>query len=297
MELPSITIRQLRSFDLTSAFGFRDKLLVTDQVEAIERFRQPCRLSAITVLVCINGEAECVVNLNRYHVERDMVMVCFPDDIIQVSTASHLEAYAVLMSLPLLNELGLDMSRRSDFYLRIRQNAACRLPQQQVASLKPYYTLLHDSIMLDAEETPEVIRSLLRACSYSLIGMMRQGQPQPQDAVPDTPTRHDRGKRLFNEFMALVKRHHTTHRGVKFYASKLCLTPNYLSGLVKEYTGKTATEWVNDFVILEAKVMLKDSSLSIQEIAYRLNFPSQSAFGKYFKKLVGVAPKLYRNEA
>lgn len=83
---------------------------------------------------------------------------------------------------------------------------------------------------------------------------------------------------------------------VKFYADKLCLTPNYLSGVVKDYTGKTATEWVNEFVILEAKIMLTDSELSIQEIAYQLHFTDQSAFGKYFKQLVGISPKLYRSK-
>ena len=83
---------------------------------------------------------------------------------------------------------------------------------------------------------------------------------------------------------------------MKFYANKLCLTPNYLSGVVKEYTGKTATEWVNDFVILEAKIMLKDTGYSIQEISDRLHFPDQSTFGKYFKKLTGVSPKMYREK-
>ena len=96
--------------------------------------------------------------------------------------------------------------------------------------------------------------------------------------------------------MALVQKYHASARGAKFYADKLCLTPNYMSGVIKSYTGKTAVEWVNEYVILEAKLMLKDSTLSIQEIAYRLNFPTQSAFGKYFKKLVGVGPKEYRSK-
>ena len=76
-----------------------------------------------------------------------------------------------------------------------------------------------------------------------------------------------------NDFMALVKQYHTSHRGVKFYAEKLCLTPNYLSGAIKEYTGKTASDWVNDFVILEAKIMLKDSNISIHIIQAQLHRP------------------------
>jgi AraC-like DNA-binding protein len=56
-------------------------------------------------------------------------------------------------------------------------------------------------------------------------------------------------------------------------------------------------EWIERFVILEAKVMLRSSNMTIQQIADELNFPSQSFFGKYFKKSVGVSPKEYRNNS
>lgn len=292
MELPNITIHQLRNSRLEFGFCYQDSLLVTDQVEAIERFRHPCRIYAVTILICISGEAECMINLKHYHVEKNMIVVCFPDDIIQIKSACQLDAHAVLISLSLLNELRLDSNRRSDFYLRIRQNAVCQLASEQIATLKPYYTLLCDNIQRQTDETHEIIKGLLRAFSYSIISKMRLYQPMPEEG---NAMICNRNKQLFNEFMTLVKQYHTQHRGVKFYADKLCITPNYLSGAIKDYTGKTATEWVNNFVILEAKIMLKDSSLSIQEISYQLHFPNQSAFGKYFKLLVGMGPKQYRN--
>ena len=295
MDLPSITIQQLQNSGLEYGFCYQDNLLITDQVEAIERFRQPCRIYAITFLVCISGEAECIINLNHYHIEKNMIVVAFPDDIIQVKATLHLEAYAVLISSALSKDLGMDYCRRSDFYLRIRKNASCQLTHEQIAPLKPYYTLLYDNIQNTTEETPEIIKGLLRAFCCSIISKMHMREPQEEGSKMETE-KPNRNKQLFNDFMALVKQYHTRHRGVKFYAEKLCITPNYLSGVVKDYTGKTATEWVNDFVILEAKIMLKDSNLSIQEISYQLHFPNQSAFGKYFKQLVGVGPKQYRSE-
>lgn len=292
MDLPSITIQQLRNSGLEFSFCYQDSLFITDRVEAIERFRQPCRIYAITFLVCISGEAECVINLNHYHIKKNMIMVAFPDDIIQVKAAQHLDAYAVLISSSLINDLGMDYSRRSDFYLRIRKNASCLLTRPLIAPLKPYYTLLYDNISNQTEETPEIIKGLLRAFCCSIISKMHKNEPQEGKEEAEKPNRN---KQLFNDFMALVKQYHTSHRGVKYYAEKLCITPNYLSGVIKDYTGKTATEWVNDFVILEAKIMLKDSNLSIQEISNQLNFPNQSTFGKYFKQLVGVGPKQYRS--
>lgn len=292
MALPCITIQRLNDGGLQFASCYEDSLLVTNRVEAIGRFRLPCRINAVTTLVCISGEAECTINLNRYHIGKNMIVISFPDDIIQFESSCRLEAYAVLMSPALLDDLGLDSNSRSDFYLRIRQNAACSLPQEQVQALKPYYALLCGNIQNVADETPEIIRGLLRAFTYSVIARMSVCQPQTDDGGTAAG---NHGKQLFGEFMSLVKRHHTSCRGVKFYADKLCLTPNYLSGVVKEYTGKTATEWVNDFVIVEAKIMLKDTSLSVQEISCRLNFPDQSTFGKYFKKIVGISPKAYRD--
>lgn len=86
----------------------------------------------------------------------------------------------------------------------------------------------------------------------------------------------------------------TKERSVIFYANKLCLTPKHLSGVVKEVSGKTAGEWIDNFVILEARALLKSSEMSVQEIAEYLHFANQSFFGKYFKHYVGMSPKEYR---
>jgi AraC-like DNA-binding protein len=80
---------------------------------------------------------------------------------------------------------------------------------------------------------------------------------------------------------------------VSFYAEEMNLTPNYLSGLMKTYSGKTASEWIDEYVIIEAKTLLKFSGFNIQQVAYKLNFPNQSTFGKYFKRLTGMSPKSY----
>ena len=88
--------------------------------------------------------------------------------------------------------------------------------------------------------------------------------------------------------------YHDRERSIQFYADKMCLTPKYISGMIKTYSGKCALDWINDYVVIEAKMMLRYTT--VQEISNSLNFPTQSAFGKYFKQQVGVGPKQYRNE-
>ena len=85
-------------------------------------------------------------------------------------------------------------------------------------------------------------------------------------------------------------------RSVTFYAEQLCITPKYFSMLVKKLSGKSAAQWIDNYVILEAKNLLKYSDMSIQEIAYQLNFSTQSFFGKYFKHQTGMSPTEYRNK-
>ena len=83
---------------------------------------------------------------------------------------------------------------------------------------------------------------------------------------------------------------------MQFYADKLCLTPKYLSKIVKEASGRSGPEWIDAFVILEAKNLLRYSDESIKEIAYKLKFPSASVFNKFFKANTGLIPSDYRRK-
>lgn len=101
--------------------------------------------------------------------------------------------------------------------------------------------------------------------------------------------------RIPDQFINLVQQNFKKERFLDFYATKLEITPKHLSRTMKAFTGSTAVEWIERYVILEAKVLLKSTNMSIQQIADDLNFPSQSFFGKYFKKIVGMSPKDFRN--
>lgn len=133
----------------------------------------------------------------------------------------------------------------------------------------------------------KIVRLLAQAFFYGLYDA-QQSQQKTNDDKPKQEV-------LFDAFFNLILQHYKDSREVRFYADKLYLTPKYLSTVVKQLTGKTALEWINDYVILEAKSLLKSTNKSIQQISEELHFPSQSFFGKYFKRLVGISPKAYRN--
>ena len=105
----------------------------------------------------------------------------------------------------------------------------------------------------------------------------------------------NRSRAMFEQFIKLVSEYHTMYRNVGFYADKLCLTPKYLSRLIKDASGRSAPDWIDAYVILEAKNLLKYSSMAIKEIVFKLNFPNQSVFYKFFKARTGMTPTEYRN--
>ena len=114
--------------------------------------------------------------------------------------------------------------------------------------------------------------------------------------MPFAETFHHNHNRIIEAFINLVQQHFRKERFLEFYSSILEITPKHLSRTLKSMTGITAVEWIDRYVILEAKVLLKSSNLSIQQISNDLNFSSQSFFGKYFKKHVGMSPKEFRNK-
>lgn len=103
----------------------------------------------------------------------------------------------------------------------------------------------------------------------------------------------DRNKTVFDSFMKELVADGGRNREISFYADKLCLTPKYLSRIVKSVSGRFAKEWIREYVILQAKIMLDSGMYTIQQVSDKLNFPNQSFFGTYFKTSVGISPKAY----
>lgn len=95
---------------------------------------------------------------------------------------------------------------------------------------------------------------------------------------------------LFQRFVALVHEHCTEQREVAFYADRLCISTRYLSTIIRSVAHSTAKEFIDRSVVLEIKMLLGSTELSVQEIAYRLHFPDQSYLGRFFKKHTGCRP-------
>lgn len=154
-----------------------------------------------------------------------------------------------------------------------------------------YYKMMRDYI--DSSTLPAQ-KDVLRA--YMFIILMRLGgkvNRQPlTGSVSDTSG--VRKMEIYHRFVNEVKKHFKEHKDVEFYASSLCLSAAHLSRIIKAISGKTVRGWIRDYVILEAKVMLQTSNITISQISDSLNFPNPSFFSKYFREATGISPGQYR---
>lgn len=110
--------------------------------------------------------------------------------------------------------------------------------------------------------------------------------------TPDA--RNWRPSDLYNQFLSLVAQHYRSAHDVAFYADKLCISTRYLSQLTNKYVFKSPKQVISDYVAQEARILLDTTRLSVQEIAYRLGFPDQASFSKFYKQHKGQSPSSVR---
>ena len=151
-----------------------------------------------------------------------------------------------------------------------------------------YYELMSNLV-----QSPESDFKLEAARHLTLA--MFYGYTHIKHTLSEDDTRKNRKNELHNDFLKLLHKHYKKEREMAFYADKLCVTPKYLSQVIKDVTGHSALKYIEDYVISESKALLSSTNMTIQQISEDLNFPSQSVFGKYFKRIAGVSPKEYRN--
>ena len=105
------------------------------------------------------------------------------------------------------------------------------------------------------------------------------------------------GKRtedLFMNFMDLLPKHFIREHGIEFYADALNVTPTYLSRAVRQVSGRTVVEYINRLLLMEAIWLLESTTLSIEDIAERINYADSTTFGRFFFRMKGVTPREYR---
>lgn len=264
---------------------------IFDDIRDIPLSNFPNRIDAAVLTVCLSGWCKVGINLQEYTINAGDLLMTVPNEIIQKLGSSDDFSGIFIATTRCFIENTLPRQKEwFTFLLHLTNYPTVNLTKSELECIMEYHTLLWKKVKFkDNPFRREIAQGILAGLLFEIYSIYIQRMPQQMKVK-------SRKEDIFEQFIDLVSAEYKSVRKVAYYANKLCLTPKYLSGIVKEVGGKTASQWVDDFVILEAKALLKSSDMNVQQISEALHFANQSFFGKYFKHYVGISPKEYRNE-
>ncbi len=246
---------------------------------------QPYRIQEGRVISVKQGFARAMINLMEYTIRQGNFSVITPNSIIQIIEVSP----DFDMQMMAMTQNFLPTTGKEDFFsylLHHQKNILLELSPQEMQQTDYYFTLMWN-ILQEPTFRREAIRHLLASLLYYIEYTARSN-------MMTNPVRLTRQEEIFQRFISLVNTYSKKERNVNFYAGKLCLTSRYLNTVVRQASQQTVMEWINQSIILEAKVLLKHGNQLVYQISDELNFPNPSFFCKFFKRMTGMTPHEYQ---
>ncbi|MDE7473729.1 MAG: AraC family transcriptional regulator [Muribaculaceae bacterium] len=263
-------------------------------------FPDAIRFDGVTVLMVLKGNLKINIGHREMSMNPGSLTVISPDDVISSSTTDgDCEFYALFLSLEFMKSLNIDTNIMNPGYM-IDREPILRMSDDETLLVSHYLQLMH-RCAINNNNAPKQLSIIGRSIGRNIVVallyqfMLIVEKEHLLSVKEKKPHAKSRKLNYVHDFMNLLREHYQSERTVAFYAGKLCISPKYLSLLVRDVTGHSAAEIIDRFVINEAKNMLRFSGFTIQQVAYKLNFPNQSAFGKYFKHLTGQSPTAFRS--
>ena len=231
------------------------------------------QLAEPRLLLVMNGEADIQLDLEHYHIEKGTLILTTPDMILEFTHCS--------MDLMLCGIA-------DKTHIHIPESIVMACPAKDAEYLLRMMYLLWD-ISNQQPYRRDTVKQMTEAMMSNARYIKQAAEATEKTDVPS------RNQQLFQQFKLLVSKYCERERNIPFYAKELRVSPHHLSSVVSKASGHSVMYWINRAVVLRARVMLKTSDLMTYEIADRLNFPNSPAFNSFFKREMGVTPRMYRN--
>jgi len=265
-------LRTKQSIELPNAFFFK--------------LQQPYRLREGRIILLLRGQVTIRYNLIEYTIRPSQIVVVPIGSIVEI-----LDVHPdTLLRMTGFSPIFIPSARREEhieYYWGYKQSMIIPLSDHEREVADGYFKLMWEMVQTEDFLRESVQHLLISFLHY--INYIRKGY---HTLISGNVTHQDE---LFNRFIALVNKHNIHERNVGFYADKLCLTPRYLNTVIRQVSGQTVMEWINQAIIIEAKVLLKHDNLMIYQIADKLHFANPSFFCKFFKRMTGMTPQEYQN--
>ncbi|MDR2533500.1 MAG: AraC family transcriptional regulator [Tannerellaceae bacterium] len=291
--VPSIKISDFIGY--LSESGSRHNLITVSEVDChmvnrllSDEASPPVRLEALLVALVNEGSMTIVIDSLPYTVEAGTFLTIAPVHVVQAHRPS-LDFRAQLLAASYKDAPGMMPVRKRFNPMHIIRRPCNRLKPREIERLSASFGYIRSRIGLRSHSfRQEVIINAFEAFCLDIADILA-GINALDPLMP-----FSRKEEILQQFIQLLLNNVRERHAVSFYADSLCITPQYLSLALKEMTGKSASLWIDEALIFEARALLKMPHITIQQIADRLNFSNQSTFGKFFKKNTGLSPLEYR---
>lgn len=282
-----------------TAILYEDKILVMDNldvpsgVEPVAGLQElsdrlPMKMSSACILIILSGTVKFGVNLRDFELTANCCAIISAGTIIERMDLDADTRFILLAFSPNDLPAAVRITQKNINRLYAMQVALLRLLPVHITLLRSTYSSLR--VILTDPDIDTGKSETASSCINLLGSIIALGVDSHHEVV----AKESRKDRIVAQFLQCVHENYREHRDLGFYADRLCLSLKYMSHVVFELTGRYPSKWIKDYVILDAKTMLRSGHYTVQQVADELNFPNQSFFGKYFKEAVGVSPKKWQ---
>ena len=273
----SFTLAELIDLAGEQRQGLMRECITASSDSQMQVFRFPCRIDAFIIGVGTEGETSVSFNLHEFRLKKDSMFIFTPKNILQVNSQQYFKADVIAISPDFMRRINIDIKNMMPLFLKFVENPALTLTPEESRSMRGMIAQIErETRGPETHFSFDIVSGLIAATIYKVGDIMYHYLAEHPEEQNNS---HNRAEEYFKQFTHLLGEHFREERSVGFYARQLCITPKYLTTLIKRISGQSVSEWIDNYVILEAKTLLKYSTMSIQEIAYYLNFPNQSFFG------------------
>lgn len=262
-------------------------------IESLEHLEctVPVKIKHFLVILCLRGNASFSIDGRRYDMQANDLLICHPDLIVeQNAVGDGFEFRCIRLSREYVQRLSLlSGSNLWSVWVLLEAKPLLHLTEKEAGIFCQYYDLIRSKLTDDSyrRHQKELVDILLLAFIWDFRNLMER-------FASLKPVAYTSGQTLFKDFLGMLSSAYPRPRMVSAYADRLCVTPKYLSAVCKQLSGYTASELINRYVVKDIVYLLRLPDRSIKDIAFELDFPNLSFFGKYVKKHLGMSPKQYR---
>ena len=284
-------LREMRGVEVIDIEGAAMMHFADVEESKSQVLKYPCRIDALIMVLCVRGEVSFSLQMSEYHLKADQFFLSSAS-VLQFHSLADSEFYMLAFSPEFLAKMNVDVRFIARMVAQLRANAyIAHIGKDDKHGVCRFFETLHEQY--SAKELSDYQELALHHLYCAMIYRIADAVMGKDGAMNPMGVK-ERSSEYFERLMTLLSEHYREQRNVEFYAERMNISSKHLSRVIRNFTGKSVHQWIDEFDALEIKHLLKYSNMSIQQISFYLNFPNPSFMGQYFKRITGMTPGEYK---